>query len=142
MKVSSNPDFLKGFFTTEVYSINSPSSPILVEESDPMVVSFTGDGSSGVAVFISSDPQTAEKDLLEKVLSSIHLSLSNIALFTNVPPMVNDVLEKHNLKKVITFGVPASLNKSITHISSVTLSELLSQVSHKKELWSLLKASF
>jgi len=142
MKVSSNPDFLKDFITTEVYSIRIPSSPILAEESSPTVVSFSGDGSSGVAVFISSDLQTAEKDLLEKVLSSIHLSLSNIALFANAPPMVNDVLKKHHLKKVITFGVSVSLDKSITHISSVTLTDLTSQTSYKKELWSLLKANF
>ncbi len=143
MKINSDPSFLKELFSTEIYSISDPSvitSPEVEEEA--MLISFQGDGTSGVAIFVPEKATSSENEFLKKILSSIQLTTKSIALFTGVLPNTSDALKDLQINKVISFGLDIELNNDFIHIPSASLSELIEQVSLKRELWSQLKANF
>lgn len=148
MSKNTDPSIFKELFTTEIYSIPDSSvntvstPPSIVEEEQIFLSTYTGDGSSGVALFTSEKPTSTENEFLEKVLSSINLNLASTALFIDDPANALNTLKKLKIQKVITFGVAFNFIDDFALISSVSLTQLIDQVSEKRKLWADLKSNF
>ena len=93
MEISRKPAFLKGLYTTELYSIDEKKSGsdaiVPVEQESAAPTMHLGDGSSGVALVLPTDPGEQELALLVKILGSIQIPIASTLQFSKIPENIN-----------------------------------------------------